>query len=70
MTVITSVRGRDAHPFYQSLRDDAGFISRWNFNKVLLDGDGNLVATFPSQVSPLSDQVTTRIDQLLADQSD
>lgn len=70
MTVITSVRGRDAHPFYQSLRDDAGFTPRWNFNKVLLDGDGNLVATFPSQVSPLSDQVTTRIDQLLADRTD
>ena len=69
MTVITSVKGREAHPFYQSLREDSGFTPRWNFNKVLLDGDGNLVATFPSQVSPLSDQVTTRIESILSDLS-
>ena len=69
MTVITSVKGRDAHPFYQSLRRDAGFTPRWNFNKVLLDGAGNLVETFPSQIGPLSDRITTRIEALLADTS-
>ncbi len=66
MTVITSVKGRNAHPFYQSLRQDTGFAPRWNFNKVLLDGQGNLVETFASRVRPLSDEITTPIEDLLA----
>ena len=67
MTIITSVKGRDAHPFYQSLRNEAGFTPRWNFAKVLLDGAGNVVDTFPSQISPLSDEITKQIDRVLAD---
>lgn len=65
MTVITSVKGQNAHPFYQSLRQEAGFTPRWNFNKVLLDGDGNLVDTFASQVVPLSDAITGPIERVL-----
>ena len=67
MTIITSVKGRDAHPFYQSLRKESGFTPRWNFAKVLLDGAGNVVDTFPSQISPLSDEITKQIDRVLAD---
>ena len=67
MTVITGVKGRNAHPFYQSLRQEAGFAPRWNFNKVLLDREGQLVETFASRVSPLSDQITQKIDSLLSD---
>ncbi|MGJ8589656.1 MAG: glutathione peroxidase [Yoonia sp.] len=67
MTVITGVKGRNAHPFYQSLRQEAGFTPRWNFNKVLLDHEGQLVETFASRVSPLSDQITQKIDSLLSD---
>ena len=67
MTVITGVKGRNAHPFYQSLRQEAGFTPRWNFNKVLLDHEGQLVETFASRVNPLSDQITQKIDSLLSD---
>ncbi len=67
MTVITGVKGRDAHPFYQSLRQDAGFTPRWNFNKVLLDREGQLVETFASRVSPLSEQITRQVEALLSD---
>ncbi|EBA10595.1 glutathione peroxidase [Roseobacter sp. CCS2] len=69
MTVITGVKGRNAHPFYQSLRQEAGFVPRWNFNKVLLDHDGRLVDTFAARVSPLSDQITQEIEELLSDVS-
>lgn len=65
MTVITSVKGRNAHPFYQSLRDEAGFTPRWNFNKVLLDGEGRLVETFASRIRPLSEEITGPIEALL-----
>jgi glutathione peroxidase len=67
MTVITGVKGRNAHPFYQSLRQEVGFTPRWNFNKVLLDHEGQLVETFASPVNPLSDQITQKIDSLLSD---
>lgn len=67
MTVITSVKGSAAHPFFQSLRQEAGFTPRWNFNKVLIDAEGRLVATFDSRVAPLSEQITSQIEQLLSD---
>ncbi|MGJ8623403.1 MAG: glutathione peroxidase [Yoonia sp.] len=65
MTEITRVKGRDAHPFYQSLRVEAGFTPRWNFAKVLLDAQGQVAATFGSQVNPLSPKITDRIEALL-----
>ena len=68
MTVITVVRGRDAHPFYQSLRDAAGFVPEWNFSKVLLDRDGTLAATFPAGMDPLSERVTSNIAAMFAAQ--
>ena len=65
MTGITPVRGSRAHPFYRSLRDDIGFVPRWNFNKVLIDPDGAVVATYGSHVTPLSDTLTQKIEALL-----
>jgi glutathione peroxidase len=70
MTVITGVKGRNAHPFYQSLRQEAGFTPRWNFNKVLLDSEGKLVETFASRVSPLSDAMIREIEGVLGDRSE
>ena len=69
MTVITGVKGRNAHPFYQSLRQEVGFAPRWNFNKVLLDREGKLVETFASRVSPLSDAMIREIEGALTDRS-
>ena len=65
MTDITSVRGSDAHPFYQWVKSEPGFAPRWNFNKVLLDGDGAIVAAFGSTDRPTSRKVTSQIDALL-----
>lgn len=66
MTTITPVRGRGAHPFYAWLREDAGFEPSWNFNKVLLDGEGRVVATFGATARPLSRRMTQPIEALLA----
>lgn len=64
MSTITRVRGRSAHPFYLALRE-AGFTPNWNFNKVLLDPEGQLVATWRSTTSPLSPKITGEIEALL-----
>ena len=65
MTEITRVKGTDAYPFYQSLQKDVGFTPRWNFNKVLIDQNGNVVETYGSQVSPMSLAITRQIDALI-----
>ncbi|MEO0931039.1 MAG: glutathione peroxidase [Pseudomonadota bacterium] len=65
MTEITPVLGSDAHPFYQSVRAESGFVPRWNFNKILLDQQGDIVATFAARVAPMSVEITREIDTLL-----
>lgn len=64
MTGITDVKGPQAHPFYRSLAEE-GFEPNWNFNKVLIGPDGELVATYRSRVSPTSRQITSEIERLL-----
>ena len=65
MTTITKVRGKQAHPFFVWLKHNAGFRPRWNFYKVLLDGDGEVVDTFGSTTGPMSHKITNQIDRLL-----
>ena len=65
MTTITSVRGRGAHPFYTWLRETEGFVPRWNFNKVLLDGEGRVVESYGSNANPMGRRIRNRIEALL-----
>ncbi|WP_336512075.1 glutathione peroxidase [Pseudaestuariivita rosea] len=65
MSEITPVLGADAHPFYQWLRSEHGFVPNWNFNKVLIGPDGDMVDTWRSPVRPMSSNITTRIEPLL-----
>ncbi|MFD1341331.1 glutathione peroxidase [Litorisediminicola beolgyonensis] len=66
MTDITHVRGPDAHPFYAWARESAGFEPAWNFNKVLLGPDGQVVATYGSATRPMSAPITSEIEALLS----
>lgn len=66
MTTITSVKGSSAHPFYRWVSQSAGFTPGWNFNKILIAPDGSVAGTFGSPVSPMSDQITARIEAMLA----
>ncbi|MEL6682120.1 MAG: glutathione peroxidase [Pseudomonadota bacterium] len=65
MTEITPVLGRDAHPFYQSIRTEMGFVPRWNFNKILLDRQGKVVGTFDARVEPMSTEMIDHIETTL-----
>jgi glutathione peroxidase len=65
MTDITPVTGAEAHPFYKWLAETEGFTPAWNFNKVLLDGEGEVVATWGSVMRPTAPPVTNRIEALL-----
>lgn len=65
MTEITRVKGTGAHPFYAWLRDETGFVPRWNFNKVLIAPDGSVVGTFGATVRPESAAIAGRIETML-----
>ncbi len=59
------VRGEAADPFYRHLAQVTGEQPRWNFHKYLLDRNGRVVASFPSQVSPDNARLVGMIEELL-----
>ncbi|WP_420585463.1 glutathione peroxidase [Ruegeria sp.] len=65
MTDITPVKGADAHPFYLAVATQTGFVPRWNFNKILLDSDGEVVATFGANIKPESPKLLRQVERLL-----
>lgn len=68
MTGITRVKGRDAHPFYRwaALELGADNTPQWNFHKYLIDGQGNLVAAFPTRIEPQDPRIRTAIENLIS----
>ena len=64
MTEITPVTGPDAHPFYAWARDQ-GVAPRWNFHKILLDGEGRIVGDYGATVSPGSSRLAAAIESVL-----
>lgn len=65
LTQITRVTGPDAHPFYQWMAAQHGFQPNWNFNKVLLDGDGAVLGTWRASTRPTSHRITRLIEGAL-----
>lgn len=64
-----SVRGEDQHPFFELLTnlenpDFTGDIS-WNFEKFLIDRNGNLVRRFNTRTEPDSEEMISAIEALL-----
>ena len=71
MTEKVDVAGPDAHPLYQRLVEapdaagEAGDV-RWNFEKFLIDGRGDVVARFRTKVEPEAPEVRAAIEAVLA----
>lgn len=64
-----SVKGNDIHPLYAYLTDKTqhqfgGSIS-WNFNKFLIDRQGNIIGRFSSPTKPESSKVIKAIETAL-----
>ena len=63
-----SVKGDEMHPLYQeitSMPEPIGGDVRWNFQKYLLNKDGEVVRKFGPQTVPEDPEVTGAIEQLL-----
>ena len=65
MSVTTSVKGDEAHPFFKSLKEEAGFVPSWNFNKILIDANGELVQTWGSTTNPMSAKIISAVKSTL-----
>ncbi len=62
-----SVKGDDQHPLFAYLTSHAeptGEIP-WNFHKFLLDREGRIVGRFNPDVTPLSEELTSKIEETL-----
>jgi glutathione peroxidase len=63
-----SVKGADMHPLYAeltSLPAPIGGEVQWNFQKYLVDRQGNVVAQFNPEVEPDDPSLVARIETLL-----
>ena len=47
------------------MREVHDFVPSWNFNKVLLDGEGQLVTTWGSPTEPMSAEIVETITPML-----
>ncbi|MEZ5046408.1 MAG: glutathione peroxidase [Chitinophagaceae bacterium] len=61
-----SVKGKKMHPIYKWLTQKkynhfSDSKVKWNFQKYLLDENGNLIAVFDPKVLPLSEEITSRL---------
>ncbi|MEM6587512.1 MAG: glutathione peroxidase [Pseudomonadota bacterium] len=65
MSTITPVLGANAHPFYDWLKQTAGWAPNWNFNKVLISPGGEVAGTWRSTTSPNSRDIRTSIEAFL-----
>ena len=65
MTDITHVTGAEAHPFYAWLAAEHGFVPGWNFNKVLLGTEGEVLGTWGSMTNPTATAIVGKITPLL-----
>lgn len=62
-----SVKGEDQAPLYKYLTTQSGFNGdiTWNFNKFLIDRNGNVVARFDSRQKPDSEEIVNYIKKIL-----
>ncbi|MFC7298555.1 glutathione peroxidase [Herminiimonas aquatilis] len=66
MFAKTSVVGANSNAFYQSLMKAGAQPPKWNFHKILLDRKGNVLASYPSKVTPGDKKLIADIEQAIA----
>ena len=65
MFTKTTVRGKNAHPFFKLLTKETNSSPKWNFHKILINKEGKIQDTFNSFIAPLSDKITKKIELIL-----
>ncbi|SEF71386.1 glutathione peroxidase [Nitrosomonas ureae] len=61
----TTVKKGHAHPFYVQLAELSGTYPTWNFQKYLINRDGQFITQFSPHTKPSDPAVVTAIEQAL-----
>ena len=65
MFATSKVRGKRANAFYKKIYNETGSSPVWNFNKYLISKDGNVVSSYGSKIKPDSEELISKIEELL-----
>ena len=67
ITDKVDVKGNDAHIIYKWAKENYGnsTVPKWNFHKILINKEGKIHDTFNSFITPLSNKVIKKIEQVL-----
>ena len=67
ITEISEVKGSNAHPIYKWATENFGSSAKpkWNFHKILINKDGNIIETYSSLTNPKSKKITSKIEELI-----
>ena len=65
MVAKTTVKGRDANPFYLKLAEVTGSRPKWNFHKYLINRDASQVVAYSSFTKPDDSDLLKKIDEFL-----
>ncbi len=67
MTSKQDVKGVNAHKIYKWAKISYGksSVPKWNFHKILINKEGNIVDTFASFTNPMSKKVVLKIEKIL-----
>jgi glutathione peroxidase len=62
------VKGRDQHPLYKFITADSAYAGevKWNFQKYLVDRSGAIAGRYLSAVEPMSAELRSAVEHLLA----
>ncbi len=67
LTAKTDVKGAGAHPFYQWAKAELGESAdpAWNFHKILVGKDGQLIRAFGPRTDPMDAEVVGAVEAAL-----
>ena len=67
LSEITNVKGENAHPVFKWAKESFGnsAVPKWNFHKILINKDGQIIDTFASFTSPMSNKIIKKIEKSL-----
>ncbi|MDC0397378.1 glutathione peroxidase [Candidatus Pelagibacter sp.] len=67
MTSKYEVKGDNAHPIYIWAKNTFGksTVPKWNFHKILINKNGEIVDTFASFTGPMSKKIINKLNQIL-----
>ena len=70
LTEITNIKGKNGHPFFKWIKENAGFLAfpKWNFYKYLINSKGDLDSWYTSTTKPNSEKLLRAIDRVFLNQ--